>query len=192
MEKFKLLLDIYLTFLRLGAMSFGGGYAMIPLIEREVVEKKKWVDKEKIVDIFAVAESLPGAIALNSSAFVGYSIGGIPGTVAALLGNLTPSVLIILSLSILFAQVSSNPVVKSAFRGVYPTIVGLICYAGYKIGKTALRDKLCISVMLVAFILTTFLHVKPIPIIIGGAVLGVILSVVKTTHSIKDETEVKK
>lgn len=192
MEKLKLLLEIYVTFFKLGAMSFGGGYAMIPLIEREVVEKKKWVDKEIIVDIFAVSESLPGAIALNSSAFVGYSICGIPGTVAALLGNFTPSMLIVLTLVALFEQISSNPVIKSALKGVYATIVGLICYAGYKIGKTALKDKLSIVIMLTALVLTTLLSIKPIPIILGGVILGAILSSVKTTRGIKNKTDIKK
>ncbi len=165
---------------------------MIPLIEREVVEKKKWVDKEIIVDIFAVSESLPGAIALNSSAFVGYSICGIPGTVAALLGNFTPSMLIVLTLVALFEQISSNPVIKSALKGVYATIVGLICYAGYKIGKTALKDKLSIVIMLTALVLTTLLSIKPIPIILGGVILGAILSSVKTTRGIKNKTDIKK
>ncbi|HHV59624.1 MAG TPA: chromate transporter [Clostridiaceae bacterium] len=176
-----------MTFFKLGAISFGGGYAMIPLIEGEVVENKKWVDKEKIVDIFAVAESLPGAIAINTSAFVGYSIAGIPGTVAALLGNLTPSVFIILVLSIMFAQVSSNTVVKSAFRGIYPAIVGLICYAGYKIGRTSVKDIFSLCIMVLAFVAATFLNIEPIPIIISGAILGVILAVFKTTKRVKNE-----
>lgn len=77
-SKLRLLAEIYFTFLKLGSVSFGGGYAMISLIEREIVNEKKWVEKEKIIDIFAVSESLPGAIALNSSAFVGFSIAGIP------------------------------------------------------------------------------------------------------------------
>ena len=128
-DKLKLLSQIYISFLKLGSMSFGGGYAMIPLIEREAVEEKKWVEKEKLVDVFAVSESLPGAIALNSSAFVGYTVAGTPGAVAALAGNLTPSVIIVLTLSVLFARYSDNPVVSSAFSGIYPVITGLILYA---------------------------------------------------------------
>lgn len=114
---------------------------MIPLIEREVVEKKRWVEKEKIVDIFAVAESLPGATALNTSAFVGYSVAGIPGAIFALLGNMTPSIIIVLTLSILFIKFSTYTAVKAAFKGIYPVIVGLIAYASYKIGKTAIKDR---------------------------------------------------
>ena len=110
-SKLRLLAEIYFTFLKLGSVSFGGGYAMISLIEREIVNEKKWVEKEKIIDIFAVSESLPGAIALNSSAFVGFSIAGIPGAIAALLGNLTSPVIIVLTLMIIFANIKDYPVV---------------------------------------------------------------------------------
>lgn len=185
----KQLLEIYISFFKLGCFSFGGGYSMIPLIEHEVVENKKWVDKEKIVDIFAVSESLPGAIALNSSAFVGYSVARIPGSLIALLGNMTPSVLIILTLSILFEQISSYPVVQSAFRGVYPTIVGLILYAAYKIGKTALKDTICVVIMLLAFAATMFFHFLPVYVIICGAVVGIGITMLRSLGNVKNIEE---
>ncbi len=169
----KLILEIFTTFLKLGCFSFGGGYAMIPLIEREVVEEKKWIEKEKVIDIFAVAESLPGAIALNSSAFVGYSVAGIPGAIAALLGNLTPSVIIVLTLSILLRQFNDNIYVQKAFLGIRPAIIGLISYAGYKIGKTAIKDLFGWIVMIIAFIGALFMNIPPIPLIIFGAVVGI-------------------
>lgn len=176
---YKLLLEIFISFLKLGSVSFGGGYSMIPLIEREVVENKKWIDKEKVVDIFAVSESLPGAIALNSSTFVGYSVAGVPGALAALLGNMLPSVVIVLTLSVLFQKVSSYPVVKSAFRGIYPAIVGLISYAALKIGKTAITDYLTIIIALSAFILTMLLHITPVLVIIFGGAAGIATVVIK-------------
>lgn len=120
LENLKLLLQIYISFLKLGFVSFGGGYSVMPLIQIEVVENRKWVEREKIVDIFAVSGSLPGAIALNSSTFVGYSVARIPGALAALLGNVTPSVFIVLILNILFTKYGAYPGVKSAFRGIYP------------------------------------------------------------------------
>ncbi len=172
-SKSLLLLEIFTTFFKLGCFSFGGGYAMIPLIEREVVEGKKWIGKEKVIDIFAVAESLPGAIALNSSAFVGYSVAGIPGAIAALLGNLTPSVIIVLSLSVLLKQFNNNIYVQKAFLGIRPAIIGLIAYAGYKIGKTAIKDIFGIIVMIIAFIGALFFNIPPIPLIVFGAVVGI-------------------
>lgn len=185
MKRLKFLAKIYITFLKLGSMSFGGGYAMLSLMEREVVEQKKWVEKEKIVDIFAVSESLPGAIALNSSAFVGFSIAGIPGAIAALLGNLTSPVVIVLALTIVFTQFRNLPAVKSAFTGIYPAIVGLVAYAAFKIGKTAIKDFIGIIIMITAFAVATFVHnISPIPIIISGAVAGICITSLKSVLSI--------
>jgi chromate transporter len=160
--------------LKLGSVSFGGGYAILSLIELEVVDRKKWIDKEKIIDIFSVSQSLPGAIALNSSAFAGYSISGIPGAIAALLGNLTPSVLIMFSLSALFAQFSENIYVQKAFNGIRPVIVGLITYAAFKIGKTAIKDIYCILIALAALALALVVHIPVIYIILSGIVTGFI------------------
>ena len=179
-EKLKLLGNLYITFLKLGSVSFGGGYAMLSLMEHEVVEQKHWVDKEKIIDIFAVSESLPGAIALNSSAFVGYSICGIPGALAALLGNLTSPVIIVLSLMLLFTQIQSYPVIQEAFRGIYPAIVGLIAYAAYKIGKTSIKDLICFIIMIAAFCASTFFNAQPILLIVIGAFLGILITKIKS------------
>lgn len=184
-NKVKLLIEIYITFFKLGSISFGGGYSMIPLIEREVVEEKKWLDKERIIDIFAVSESLPGAIALNSSAFVGFAVAGVPGALAALLGNMTPSVAIVLTLSALFSRISTYPMVKAAFRGIYPAIVGLISYAAYKIGKTAIKDWVCVVIAVLAFSLIMFLHFDPVMIIISGAVAGLLLTLIKHLVGLK-------
>ncbi len=175
MKNFRLLAEIYLTFLKLGSVSFGGGYAIISLIEHEVVHKKKWIDKEKIVDIFAVAQSLPGAIALNASAFVGYSIAGIPGAVFALFGNLTPSVLIMFSLSVLFLKYKENSHVLNAFSGIRPVVVGLIIYAAYRIGKISIKDSFSALLAAVALILVLFFNTSVITVIIGGIVSGLLL-----------------
>jgi len=187
---FRLLRDIYISFFKLGCVSFGGGYSMIPLIEREVVDNRKWVDKEKVVDIFAVAESLPGAIALNASTFVGCSVAGTPGAIAALLGNVTPSVVIVLVLSILFSKFSTYPEVKSAFRAIYPVIVGLILYAAYKIGRTAIKDIIGVFIAVAVFIASLFLHIEPIPLIIAGAVIGIAISCIKPIINAKSNTKI--
>lgn len=173
-EKSCLLLEIFAVFFKLGSISFGGGYAMVPLIERETVEKKKWVDHKRIVDIFAVAESLPGAIGLNSSALVGHTVAGIPGALVASLGNLTPSVIIVLMLTILFAQFNTDPIVKAIFSGIRPAVVALIVYAAYKIGKVSLIDRICVIIALLAFCGIMFLHAHPILIIVLGAFAGII------------------
>jgi len=188
-EKIKLWSNIYFTFLKLGSISFGGGYAIVSLMEREVVEEKKWVDNETIVDIFAVAQSLPGAIALNSSAFVGYAIAGIPGSLIALMGNLTSPVIIILILSLIFSKIRDLPAIEAAFKGIYPAIVSLIAYAGYKIGKTAIKDITGFGMMLAALLISVVFKIPPIPLIIAGAVLGIILTASKTRISCRNETK---
>ena len=184
-DKLSLLVELFFTFFKLGSISFGGGYAMISLIEREVVDEKGWVDKEKIIDIFAVAGSLPGAIAINASALVGYSIAGPMGALSAMLGNLTPSVLIVITLSILFTKFSTNPIVQAAFNGIRPAITGLILYAAYKIGKTALTDKTCVFISIIAFCGIIFFELHPILIIIFGAVSGIVIVSVRAASAVK-------
>lgn len=188
MKGIKQLFQIYVTFFKLGSMSFGGGYAVLPLMEREVIEEKKWISKEKIVDIFSVAQALPGAVALNSSAFVGYSIAGIKGAVSALLGNLTPSVIIMIILSILLDRFSSNTFVQAAFYGIRPVIVGLILYAAFKIGRTALKDLPCAVIAIACFILIMAFHIPVIVVILGGILVGILLYITKVIFKIPTDS----
>lgn len=174
-SKLKLIIEIYITFMKLGCFSFGGGYAMIPLIEHEVVEVKKWVDKKKLIDIFTISQSLPGAIALNSSTFVGYYLAGIKGAIVALVGNLTLPVVIILTLSILLNIFEDMPILQSAFLGIRPVVIAMILNAGYRIGKTAISDLFGIIVAISAFSMALFLKIAPIPIIIFGAGIGILI-----------------
>jgi chromate transporter len=183
--KISKLLELFLVFFKLGAVSFGGGYAMVPLIEDEAVQKKKWVEKERIIDIFAVAGTLPGAIGLNSSGLVGYYVAGIPGAVIAMLGNVFPSVIIVLALSMLSSKFSTNPMVQAAFQGIRPAIIGLISFAAYKLGKTALSDRYCYVIALLAFLGMTFLKMNPIAVITLGAVAGVILTNLKSNSKVE-------
>lgn len=166
--------EIFITFLKLGCFSFGGGYAMVSLIEHKVVEEKKWIEKEAIIDVFAVAGSLPGAIALNSSAFVGYFIAGIPGAIAALVGNLIPSTTIVLIISILFSHVSDSQIVQSIFNGIRPAVIGLISYAAYKIGTDTIDNCFSAIVFIFAFSFALFFHAQPLKLIGCGAVAGII------------------
>lgn len=169
------LLEIFAVFFKLGSVSFGGGYAMVPLIENEVVEKKKWVAQETAVDIIAVAGSLPGAIGLNAAALVGYSIAGIPGTLVAILGNLSPCVLIVLSLSVLFQQFSTDPAVQAAFNGIRPAVIGLIAYAAYKTGKTSIHNYACSVIAIFAFCAMMMAPMYIVLIIMTGALAGILL-----------------
>jgi chromate transporter len=183
-KKLLVLLELFFVFFKLGAVSFGGGYAMVPLIEDAAVQKKKWIEKEKIIDIFAIAGTLPGAIGLNSSGLVGYYVAGISGAVTAMLGNVSPSVIIVLCLSMLSSKFGTSAMVQAAFQGIRPAIVGLVSFAAYKIGKTALTDKACYIIAVFAFAGMTFMKMNPIIIITLGGITGVILTHMKTKSKV--------
>lgn len=187
--KESLSLQIFLTFFKIAPTTFGGGYAMIPMIEREVVIKKKWVKSEEVADVFAIAESIPGAIAINSATFIGFQVGGRRGAVAALVGMLLPTFLIVILLSILFLYLQGNPMVEAAFQGVRPTIVALITYAGYKIGKTAIYDKTTILATIITVISLFFFQIHPVFIILLGIVAGILLIKIKEALGIAVEFE---
>ncbi|PGY13029.1 chromate transporter [Bacillus sp. AFS031507] len=174
MEKeWKKLLQIFWTFFKIGPVTFGGGFAMIPLIEKEVVDKKKWLKSEDVTDIFALAQSVPGAVAINSATFIGKRIGGIRGAIAALLGVSLPTFLIVLTLGILYSLFQSNPKVAAAFLSIRASIVALIVYAAIKTGKTAIVDKSTFGLFAVGIPILFFIH--PIFAILAGALAGIIL-----------------
>ncbi|WP_219723253.1 chromate transporter [Bacillus sp. Marseille-P3661] len=169
----RLLFEIFISFLKIGPVTFGGGYAMIPLIEREVVTKKKWLKIEDVSDVFALAESVPGAIAINSATFIGHRIAGTRGAICAMFGVLLPTFFTVITLSMLFFSLQGNPHLESAFMGIRASIVALIVFAGIKISKTAIFDKSTFALMAVMLIILLFVHIHPVMIIISGAILGV-------------------
>lgn len=122
----KQLFTIFISFFKIGAFTFGGGYAMIPLIEEELITKRKWIEQKHFLDLLTVAQSVPGPIAINTAVFVGYKIRGFPGALAAMLGSVLPSFVIILVIAIFFADFRQNPVVDAAFKGMRPAVVALI------------------------------------------------------------------
>lgn len=159
-------------FLRIGPATFGGGYAMIPMIEREVVEEKKWLDLEDVSDVFAMAESVPGAIAINSATFIGHRIAGVAGAITALLGVLLPTFGSVIFLSLLYFHFRDHEFMTLFFEGVRPAIVALIVYAGVKISKTALIDSFTIVLFVVILLLLLFSGIHPILFIIIGGMIG--------------------
>lgn len=171
-SQLKLLIEIFITFFKIGSFTFGGGYAMIPLIEKEVVENKKWVTPEEVVDVFAVAQSMPGAIAINSSTFIGYKISGKKGAIVATLGVILPSFLIITLIAIFFSKFQNAPAVEAVFSGIRPAIVGLISFAAVKVSKTSIVDRTGLILALLSIFLVVIFDVQPIFIILGGAAIG--------------------
>lgn len=157
---------------------------MIPLIEREVIDNKGWIqDEEEIIDLFAVSESIPGAIAINSSTFVGYKIAGRKGAIAAMLGVVLPSFIIITLIAIFFSRFQDNPIVKAAFMGIRSAVVALILMAAIKVGKKAIVDKLSATISLVSIIMVLILDIHAIFAIIGGAFIGLIVYYTSPNHT---------
>lgn len=185
----KFILQIFLSFLKIGPVTFGGGYAMIPMIEREVVDKRKWVKSKDVTEVFAIAESVPGAIAINSATFIGYRLAGVWGAVAAMFGVLLPTFIIVVVLSILFLLVNDNPYIESAFVGIRAAIVALIAYAAYKIGLTAVYDKTSLGITAVTIAILFFLHVHPVLMIISGIFTGIIAYQIKNWLGIPTKLE---
>ena len=172
----KELWKIFLTFLKIGAFTFGGGYAMIPLIQRESVEKHQWVTEDDILDIVAIAESTPGPIAINSATFVGYRAAGVLGSACATLGVVLPSFVIILALSFVLAQFQEVKAVQYAFNGIRAGVLALLVKALWSMYQKSPKGWAAYVVMGASLILTAVFSVNVIFVIIGCAVFGIITS----------------
>ena len=162
----------FATFFRIGLFTLGGGYAMIPLIEAEVVDKRQWVSKEQFLDLIAIAQSCPGVFAINISTFIGYKLRKTPGALSCALGTALPSFLIILAIAIFFHQFEDNPVVAAMFRGIRPAVVALIAVPTFNLAKQAKLNLFTIWIPVVSALLIWLLGVSPIWIIIAAALGG--------------------
>lgn len=129
--------DSFKTFFKIGLFTLGGGYAMIPVIEAEVVDKRGWVSREDFLDIIAMAQSCPGVLAINVSVFIGYKLNRVKGALCTCLGTALPSFLIILAIAMFFHQFEDNKVVAAIFRGIRPAVVALIAVPTFKLGRSA-------------------------------------------------------
>jgi chromate transporter len=172
------------SFFKIGAVTIGGGYAMLPLIEREFVEVRGWVKPEEIVDVFAIAQSLPGVISINTSIFIGYKIGGIIGALAAAAGMILPSFFSILLIAIFFINMQNNIWVQKAFAGVRAGVTAMILLAGIKLGKSILRNPPAWVIAAVSFTAMIFFGLSAIAVILASALAGfVIFGIVKAKKS---------
>lgn len=141
-------LDLFLTFAKMGACTFGGGYAMLPILQREVVEKKGWATDEELTDYYAVGQCTPGIIAVNTATFIGFKYKGVLGGILATLGVVFPSIVIITVIAAFLSQFDQYPVVQHALVGINAAVVALIASSALKLGKTNLKDGLAVGVFL--------------------------------------------
>ena len=176
-EKFKNIWLLMVTFFKVGLFTFGGGFAMLPIIEREVVEKHKWLCHDEMTDLIAIAESTPGAIAVNSATFIGYKVGKLFGAIMATLGLVSPSVIIITIISFFVDEFLAIEYISYAFMGIRCAVGVLILFAAIKIFKSNKKYwytyvLLGLSVLIMLF----FSEISTIYIIIDGGILGLLIN----------------
>jgi chromate transporter len=175
----KKILILFWTFFKIGSFTFGGGFAMIPLIEREIVDKKKWISKNDMIDILSISQSFPGAVAVNSAIFIGQRIGGYIGALSALLGVILPSFLIIIVVARIFTYVSNIVVVIAAIKGISSAVVALLIVAALRVGKAGMKYKISPLITIIALLLLLGTGIHPIYVIIMGIALGLIIYLFK-------------
>lgn len=168
------IIEMFIAFFKIGAFTFGGGYAMIPLIEEEVVNNKKWLEKEEFMDVLVVSQSLPGALAVNCSIFLGYKIGGLIGAIMALLAVILPSFIIIIIIAAFFMQFRNNYYVNAAFKGITAAVPMLVLVGAISLSKGLEKNTRTIVTIIVALIALTLFDIHPIIVIIVSAIYGVI------------------
>ena len=158
--------------MKIGFFTFGGGYAMLPMVKKEVVEHYGWADEEEVLDIFAIGQCTPGVIAVNTATFIGYKLKGVPGAISATIGMILPNLILISLITNFLWQFRDNIYVTEAFRGIMAIIGALIVNAVVKLWKKGVKDILGIILFTVAFCYVAFTHFSPVFMIIGAALVG--------------------
>ncbi|MBQ8501292.1 MAG: chromate transporter [Bacteroides sp.] len=164
--------EAFKIFFKIGAFTIGGGYAMVPLIENEIVDKRGWLAREDFVDLLAISQSAPGILAVNISIFIGYRLKGVPGSIVTALGTVLPSFLIILAIALFFNNFKDNEVVEKIFKGIRPAVVALIAAPTFSMARSAKITKRNVWIPVVSALLIWLLGFSPIWIIIAAGVGG--------------------
>ncbi|PWL90586.1 MAG: chromate transporter [Clostridiales bacterium] len=176
-------LDLFATFFRTGACTFGGGYAMLPILQRDVVEKKGWATEEELTDYFAIGQCTPGVIAVNTATFIGYKYKGIPGGIVATLGIVCPSILIITIIALFLRSFADLPAVAHAFAGIRACVCVLIFNAVLKIWKSTVIDLPTALIFITVFLLSVFLGLSPALMVVVAGLVGLGLKRVRGWNS---------
>jgi chromate transporter len=165
---------LFWTFFRIGAFTIGGGYVMVPLIQRDVVDKNGWMSSEDFVDALAIVQAAPGPLAVNTAVYVGYVVRSYAGALASMAGCILPSILVILAVAQVFSQIGSIKIVEAAFSGIRPAVVVLILSAVINIGKPIIKSGPELALSAAAFALVAFAKLSPAVAVFAAALIGVI------------------
>ena len=170
----KVLWDLFRAFFTIGALTFGGGYAMLPMLEREIVSRHKWATQEEILNYFAIGQCTPGVIAVNTATFVGYKTKGVSGGIFATLGVIAPSILIITVIAMVLENFMDIVWVQNAFAGIRVAVCALIASSVIKLFKSNVKQHWHIALAVIAFVVVALLNLSPVYVVVGCAVLSFI------------------
>lgn len=184
MKKDSIYLELFTSFFKIGSMAIGGGYVMLPMIQREVVEVKKWCSEDEVYDFYTLGQSLPGMISVNTATLIGYQLKGLPGAIAATAGMIMPSLIIIMFIAAFFGQIQENPVIQRAFKGIRAAVVATIAMAVIKMAKKSIVNVFGIVLATASFICFYFLKISPFYIVIGAGVMGMIYASIERRKEI--------
>jgi chromate transporter len=187
--QWRLLLDLFVTFSKIGPVTFGGGYAMIPQIERETVQQHRWMNNQEVIDLLAVSGAAPGAIGINAAFAIGYRVAGLMGAIAAFVGVVLPTFVIVLILASTYAAFKDHPQVTAAFEGIRASIIALILYAAYRMAKSALVDKSTIVQGVIFLVALCASWLSPIWAMVAGPLVGIAITLLKRKAGIYPKVE---
>ncbi len=175
----KKLWELYVTFLRVGGLTFGGGMAMLPMLKKEVIEKKGWTNEEELLDIYAIGQCTPGITAVNTSTYIGYEQAGIIGAVCGTLGMVTPSLIIITLIATILNRFIAEPLVVHALSGIRVAVCAMMLNTVISLARAGIKDKLGVLLFLAGFLLATFSPIPTIVLVVCAAVIGICVNIRK-------------
>ena len=185
------LVKLFTIFFRIGLFTFGGGFAMIPLIRREFVDKQGWIDEERFIDAISVTQTVPGAVAINLSIFFGYRLLGLAGAFTAAFAVALPSFLIILGIAAFFNNFSGHPLIDNILRGIRPAIVALILYGGDQLSKSVKWTGSLVMTTVLALMAVSLLNISPVIIIFIVLLVSFISHLLRAGRIVLDEDRQK-
>ncbi len=181
----KILIELFISFMRIGGFTFGGGYAMLPLIQKEIVERRGWASEEEVLDYFTIGQITPGVIAVNTATFIGYKKAGVLGGVVATLGVIFPSIVIISIIAAVLTNFAELPVVIHAFNGIRACVCVLILIAVYNMCKKSVVDVFTALIFIATAVLTVLKVTSPVVLVIVAGVVGVLFQLIKAKRQVK-------
>lgn len=176
---FKKLLSLFLTFAKIGGITFGGGLTMLPLLTREIVQKKKWATEEELLDYYAVGQCTPGIIAVNTATFIGYYQAGVLGGIFATLGMVAPSIVIITIIASVLQSFMDYPIVASALTGINAIVCALLAHTVITLGRKSLVNMISVVLFIIGLIACFVFDVTPILLVIFGGIVGIVYNKIK-------------